>query len=382
MNTPCATQDKQACTRSMQIDSLVLPIAPQAVCGRRYGNNKSAAVAMPPTDAVEWIGELLKGGKTIQGVNLCGPGDALAVSEILFTTLDAIRQKYPDLSLQVTCAGLGAPKVAAALAERQVAQVNLQVDSVDAALVEKVYAWVRPGKKTVPLSQSAEVLLKAQEEAVTALSQAGIVVNIQTTVYPGLNEEHVATIAEKMASLGAASMTLLPFEPAPDELELAACSPALLEQVQKAAAAHLRLLDYGCVYLTPPSGAESFSEAMLPKASKDRPNVAVVSANGMEVDLHLGQAVKVLIYGPRSGDDLPSLLEVRDTPEAGAGDSRWEALARECLYDCFALVAAKAGENPQKVLADQGVKVLLAEDTIEGLVDVLYGGGKKKKCKK
>lgn len=38
----------------------------------------------------------------------------------------------------------------------------------------------------------------------------------------------------------------------------------------------------------------------------------------------------------------------------------------------FALLAAKAGENLQKVLA---------EDSIEGLVDVLYGSGKKQKCK-
>ncbi len=382
MNTPCATQEKQACARSMQIDSLVLPIAPQAVCGRRFGNNKSAAVAMPPADAVDWITELIKGGKTICGVNLCGPGDTLAVSEILFTTLDLIQQKYPHLSLQVTCSGLCATKLASALAERKIAQVNLQVEAVAAPILEKIYAWVRPGKKTVPLHQSAEALLTAQEEAVTALSQAGIVVNIQTTIYPGLNEQHVAVLAEKMANLGAASMTLLPFEPAPDEMELSACSAILLEQVKKEVAPHLRLIDYGCVYLTPPSGAGSFAGVLLPKPSKKRPNVAVVSANGMEVDLHLGQAVKLLIYGPRSGDDLPSLLTVRDTPEAGAGDSRWEALAHECLYDCFALVAAKAGENPQKVLAEQGVKVLLAEDSIEGLVDVLYGGGKKNKCKK
>jgi nitrogen fixation protein NifB len=226
------------------------------------------------------------------------------------------------------------------------------------------------------------MLRDAQAEAVMALSQAGLTVNIQTTVYPGLNDQHVAVIAEKMAGLGAASMTLLPFEPAAEEEGPAACSAALLEQAKQAAAAHLRLIDYGCVCLTPPDSGGSFAGTMLPKPSKERPNVAVVSSSGMEVDLHLGQAVNVLIYGPRSGDELPSLLTVRDTPEAGAGDSRWEALARECLFDCFALVAAKAGENPQKVLAEQGIKVLLAEDSVEGLVDVLYGGGKKQKCKK
>jgi nitrogen fixation protein NifB len=75
-------------------------------------------------------------------------------------------------------------------------------------------------------------------------------------------------------------------------------------------------------------------------------------------------------------------LASRNTPAAGSGTSRWQALADECLFDCFALLAANAGENPQKVLAEQGIKVLLTEENIEGTVDVLYGGGKKKKCKK
>uniref|UniRef100_UPI003AA978E0 NifB/NifX family molybdenum-iron cluster-binding protein n=1 Tax=Candidatus Electronema sp. TJ TaxID=3401573 RepID=UPI003AA978E0 len=140
--------------------------------------------------------------------------------------------------------------------------------------------------------------------------------------------------------------------------------------------------EYGAVLLAPPSSGSAFAGTMLPKPSKERPNVAVVSSSGMEVDLHLGQAEKILIYGPRSSDELPSLLAVRNAPEAGAGSVRWETLARECLFDCFALLAAKAGENPQKVLSEQGIKVLLAEDSIDGLVDVLYGGGKKHKCKK
>jgi len=370
-----------ACARSMRIDSLILPVAPQAVCGRRFGSGKMAA-AMPPAEAVAWIGELIKGGKEILGVNLCGPGDALASPELLLLTIDLLRQQYPALAVQITAAGLGAAPLAAALAERQAARISLQVEAVDAAIMEKIYAWIRPGKKTVPLAEAAAVLISEQEKAVAALAQAGLKVNIQTTVHPGVNDQHVAAIAEKMAGFGASSMTLLPFEPLADEENFpAACDAALLAQVKQAAAVHLKLAEYGASLLTPPGGS-SFAGTLLPKPSKERPNVAAVSSGGMEIDLHLGQAAKILIYGPRSGDELPSLLAVRDAPEAGAGTSRWETLARECLFDCFALLAANAGENPQKVLAEQGIKVLLAEDSIEGLVDVLYGGGKKQKCKK
>ncbi len=122
------------------------------------------------------------------------------------------------------------------------------------------------------------------------------------------------------------------------------------------------------------------NSASLPKPTKERPNVAVASSNGIEVDLHLGQAIKFIIYGPR-GDGLACLLEVRDAPEPGQGGARWAELAK-VLPDCFVLLAASAGETPRRALAEAGIKVLITEENIEGTVDVLYGGGKKKKKKK
>ena len=113
----------------------------------------------------------------------------------------------------------------------------------------------------------------------------------------------------------------------------------------------------------------------IPKPSRERPNVAVVSSNGMDIDLHLGEAVRALIYGPRE-DGLPCLLGSRLLPEAGGGSSRWETLA-DTLEDCFALLTASAGESPRKVLGRRGITVLITDDNVEGTVDVLYGGGKK-----
>jgi len=93
----------------------------------------------------------------------------------------------------------------------------------------------------------------------------------------------------------------------------------------------------------------------------------------------LGQARTILIYGPRA-DGLTCLLETRQAPEPGSGESRWEQLA-DTLHDCFALLAASAGGRPREVLGGRGIRVVLTEDNIEGTVDVLYGGGKKHKCK-
>ncbi|CAK8717390.1 Radical SAM protein [Candidatus Electrothrix laxa] len=381
-DTTSDTAAKKPCEKSMQIKSLILPAAPQANNRKRFGEIEQPDPALLPDEAVAWIGDLIKGGKEINGVNISGPGDPLADPNTLFRLLDLLKEKYPDCPVKLTSIGLNVAPLAADLASKGITQVDLQVEAVSADILKKIYLWIRPGKRTVPLPEIIDFLFQEQGKAIAALKDAGISVNIQTTIYPGINDEHIAPLAEKVASWGASSITLLPFQPVSEEEKLEACDAALLESAKKAAAAHLELADDEDVYLPPPSGGD-FQNAttILPKPSKERPNVAVVSASGMDVDLHLGQADRVLIYGPRE-DGLACLLESRNAPEAGSGDSRWQALAKECLFDCFALLATNAGQNPQKVLDDMGIKVLLTEENIEGTVDVLYGGGKKKKCKK
>ena len=84
-----------------------------------------------------------------------------------------------------------------------------------------------------------------------------------------------------------------------------------------------------------------------------------------------------MIYGPRE-DGLACLLGTRPVPETGAGISRWQELAAS-LHDCFAILAASAGESPRRILAEQGITVLITENEIEGTIDVLYHGIKKRK---
>ncbi len=106
--------------------------------------------------------------------------------------------------------------------------------------------------------------------------------------------------------------------------------------------------------------------------------MAVASSGGLEVDLHLGQAIRFLIFGPRPSDGLASLLGVREAPEPGGGEARWTALA-ETLKDCFAVLASSAGAQPRHILAASGITVLTTEADVQGAVDALFGGGKRGK---
>ncbi|GBE40218.1 MAG TPA: hypothetical protein ENH31_00095 [Nitrospirae bacterium] len=105
-----------------------------------------------------------------------------------------------------------------------------------------------------------------------------------------------------------------------------------------------------------------------------RPNVAVASFSGIEVDLHIGHARQLLIYGPGE-NGVVSMLGARSTPEPGGGEARWKALA-EVLTDCFALLTSGAGPKPIKVLEDQDIDVFITEGNIKGAVDIVFGGGK------
>ena len=159
--------------------------------------------------------------------------------------------------------------------------------------------------------------------------------------------------------LGADTISLVPYALEVEaEVDLEGPSPEIIANAIEKAGQYLKVteplllksMDNSC-----DSPAAKLIE--LPKPTKDRPNVAVASSNGIEVDLHLGQAIKFIIYGPRD-DGLACLLEVRDAPEPGKGSTRWTELAK-VLPDCFILLAASAGETPRRALAEAGIKVLI-----------------------
>ncbi|MBM9614782.1 radical SAM protein [Desulfobulbus rhabdoformis] len=361
---------------------LRLPVAPIAFSRMRYaaeGNNGQAL------NASEVLSEIAQ-HEGLSQVVLDGPGDPLASMAATMATISMIHQESPELKISVTTLGFGGADEAAALAEAGVQAVTLLVDTLDGDTAEKLYGWIRPGKKTIPLKQVVPQLLEEQSKAVQAFADAGIQVTIRSTVYPGYNAHQLAQLAESMAALGASAMELVPFEPAPEQEEgpeaptrvhmeeIAKLTNGFLPTVSRQVAVDSCGCASGCG-----CGSKEMVEVGLPKPTKAKSRVAVASASGMDVDLHLGQTETFLIYGPRE-DGLNCLLETRKAPPAGSGESRWDELA-ETLNDCFALLAASAGQRPREVLGGHGLRVILTEENIEGTVDVLYGGGKKKKCK-
>ncbi len=361
-----------------QLDWLPLPLAPHANSRLRFAGPAGKAVS--PQQALDWISRLRARGRTIRGIDIRGPGDGLARPRDLYTAVDLLRRLRPEVAIRVTTIGLGTAREARGLAEAGVAEVVLQVDAVDPDVARALYAWIRPGRRTIPLTEAVQLLVREQEEGAAALVRAGLEVRVRTTVYPGINDHHLGAIARKMASLGAAAISVLPFAGAPaglrpEEAVPPPCDRTTLERARHEASRHLPLAGEETAQAAPAELLE-LREQGLPRPTPERPHVAVASSNGMDIDLHLGQADRLLIYGPRE-DGLACLLETRPVPAPRAGRDRWQKLASDCLYDCFAVLVANAGQAPRKTLAGLGIRVLICTDNIEGTVDVLFGGGKK-----
>ncbi|MBU0908569.1 MAG: radical SAM protein [Proteobacteria bacterium] len=362
-----------------------LPVAARAIARLLSAPAAKNPRAMLPQEAMSWLDNMISQGADIGEAYISGPGDPLAEVQPTLETISLIRRRHADLPLGITTLGINGEQYAEALAEHGVNTVTLQVEAVDPEVVKKLYAWIRPGTKTIPLSQAAGMLVDEQQRAISALQRAGLKVTIRTTVYPGINDSQVAAIAERMGAWGAEKMILVPCTSCVNEMG----SPnepdsASMATLAKLAAQYLTTETAEQASCTNTATAEAGvavpAAAMLPQPSAARPNVAVVSANGMDIDLHLGQATKALIYGPRE-DGLPCLLATRSLPEPGGGGARWEKLA-DSFTDCFALLTSGAGDNPRKVLAGRGITVLITDGNVEGTVDVLYGGGKKgKQCR-
>lgn len=374
---------------------LHLPVASRANVRGKYddamyvasGNNEvgKAAGSLSPKEALAYLDRVVSAGADVVMVGITGPEEPFATPDVTFETLRLVREKYPDMGLCVTTNGLGIASYAPALAGLGLSHVTLLVNGVDPDIVEQLYGWIRPGTRTLRMAEAAEHLVGEQLGAIMALRKADITVKINTTVYPGINDAHVADVAARVASLGAAVMHIVPYLP-PWEgaTPVERPSDTLMEQVREKAATYLPVMDapdtcgemiVGYMGDACGVGPDTVTPELHPVPGGDKPYVAVASNDGFTVNEHLGHAAKFLIYGPQNGP--VSLLEARRAPAAGSGDTRWDTLA-QTLSDCAYVLVASAGNRPKEVLGGHGIRVIQTDDPIEGLVDVLYGGGKGK----
>ena len=368
-----------------------LPVAPRCNIQCKFCNRKFDCVnesrpgvtsgVLSPLQAMRYLEEVFDIKKKISVVGIAGPGDPFANPDETLQTLRLIREQYPEMMLCVATNGLNLSPFVDELASLMVSHVTVTVNAVDPAVGEKIYAWVRYGKHVVRAGKGAQILLENQLDAIEKLKAKDIIVKVNAIVIPGINDDHIENVAAKMGALGVDLLNCVPYYPAKGSAFENLTEPtaekvnAIRKQAEKyvpqmrhctrCRADAVGLLgekpDLSLMKTLQSLEREPMEQPPAPKAP-DRSYVAIASMEGVLVNQHLGEARKLLIYGKKNG--VVSLMESRDTPEAGGGMQRWQELA-EGLSDCHTLLVSGIGENPKQVLSDTGIDIF----NVEGLID-------------
>jgi nitrogen fixation protein NifB len=315
---------------------------------------------------------------------IAGPGDPFANPEETIETLRLVKEKFPHLLLCLSTNGLLIADYLDEVTEIGVSHATITVNAVDPQIGQKIYSWVRDGKRIYRGLKAAELLLDRQIAAIEGLKTRGITVKVNTIIVPGINDSHVEEVAKTMALLGVDIHNCMPMYPNRDTPfeEIEEPSKEMIDAVREKAGRYLpqmlhctrcRADDAG---LLGENGNGRIRELMAqctgPSSEPDeRPYVAVATMEGVLVNQHLGEAYRLQIWA--KSDESFHCVGERMTPEPGGGIARWMQLA-EILKDCRALLVAGIGDNPSRVLSRAGIKTVEISGFIEAALAAVYSG--------
>ncbi len=373
-----------------------LPVAPRCNILCNYCNRKFDCVnesrpgvtsaVLTPRQALAYLEQVLVAEPRITVAGIAGPGDPFANPAETLETIRLVRQRFPQLLLCLATNGLGLLPHLQELADLRVSHITVTVNAVDPEIGRRIYSWVRDGKVVQRGLKAAELLLQRQLEAIAGLKSLGITVKVNTIIIPGVNDHHVAAVAQQMAALGVDVLNLMPVYPNADTplAEVPEPTPGHMAALRQEAETFLPQMRHCTRCRADAVGllAEDRGEELRgclnacaqlpPPVAQDRPYVAVATREGVLVNLHLGEATSFQIWGPMEPQGF-QFLEERPAPPPGGGGNRWWALA-QVLKDCRAVLVSALGETPGAILAESGVLPLEMTGFIEMGLRAVYEG--------
>jgi nitrogen fixation protein NifB len=377
---------------------ILLPVAPRCnlqckFCDRKfdcmYESRPGVTSAMlTPTQAADYLDAVVQRVPNLSVVGIAGPGDPFANAVETMSTLKLVRERHPKMMLCLATNGLGLGPHIDNLAALEVSHVTLTVNAIDPEIGARIYAWIRDGRRPVRGLEAAKLLLDRQLEAIARLKARGIVVKINSIIIPGINDQHVEAVAQRMAELKVDLMNSMAFMPvAGAEFEAIPPPDAALVAGTRLRAgrwlpqmthcARCRADAVGLIHEPmKPEDLATLAAFARPGAASGptRPYIAVATLEGMLVNQHLGEAARVLVFKADPGTSSGcKFVEVRKTPEPGSGTARWTELA-DLLHDCRAILVSAAGPQPKRALEDHGVAVVEMEGLVEEGLRAVFAG--------
>lgn len=378
-----------------------LPVAPRCnmqcnYCNRKYNcvNESRPGVTcavLTPGQAIEYLRQFIAKVPHLSVVGIAGPGDPMACAEKTLETLRMVKAEYPQLALCLATNGLNLLPYVDDLVALGLSHVTLTVNAVEPEIGAQFYQWMEIDGARAQGVEAAAELWRRQQIGIRAMSAAGLAVKINTIYTPGINDDHITTVAQTVSVLGASVLNIMPLLPTdgtpfgvlpePKRATLQAAR-ALAENFlpQMAHCSRCRADAAGMLGENNPQHQQLLqSIASAPSRStleitvtEDRPYVAVASTDGISINQHLGEARTLRIY--RAAEQGAQLIDVRTVANEAEGAARWMRMA-DGLEDCAGVLVSGAGVMPRRVLAHCGLAVGIVEGSVQSALMAVARGG-------
>lgn len=183
-----------------------------------------------PDEAASFMDRALELCPSIKVAGIAGPGDTLATDKA-FQTFRKLKEKYPDLLKCMSTNGLLLYEKADEVIEIGIDTLTVTVNAVDPKIEAKINDYIVWHGERIEGEEGARILIENQLKGIKKVADAGVTVKVNTVLVPGINDDHIADIAETVCNLGAVMYNIIPIIP---QAKLKNVPKPTLEQIVKA----------------------------------------------------------------------------------------------------------------------------------------------------
>ncbi|NTV45812.1 MAG: radical SAM protein [Chlorobiales bacterium] len=296
-----------------------LPVAPKCniqcnYCNRQYDcSNENrpgvTSAVLSPAQAFQYVKNLKEKLPNLSVIGIAGPGDAFANAPETLETIEQIGKEFPELLFCLSTNGLDLAQHIDRIAKLNVSHVTITINSLNIDTLTQIYSWVRYNRKVYHGKEAAEILLNQQLYCVGKLKEAGVTVKVNTVVIPGVNDQDIEPLAQKMAEMGVDMMNCIPVCPAANTAfeEIEEPSPKMMAGIKAMISKYIKSMNHcercradavGLLGQDDSNAIGMMKQAALltPNRNTVRTKVAVATNDGEVVNVHLGEISELWIF--------------------------------------------------------------------------------------
>lgn len=170
------------------------------------------STVIEPEESIELLGKALELCPEIRVAGIAGPGDTLATDNAL-RTFRLIKEKFPKLIKCMSTNGLLLYEKADEVIDVGIDSLTVTVNAVDPEIEAKLNKYIIYHGKKYEGVEAARILIENQIKGIKKVADAGITVKVNTVLVPGINDEHIETVAKTVKEAGASIYNIIPLIP-------------------------------------------------------------------------------------------------------------------------------------------------------------------------